>query len=228
MQPTWRGSREYLLAQLVRLAGQFLASDRIRITPPLFFQDELKRRLVITLRMTKVVQHVWEAVRFENVESVAPVFDTDRPIRSTDDMPTWYTSKSCSHALKSHINFCVHDSKWEKSEGWALDHNPHVAAWVKNDHLGFEILYIYKGVVRKYRPDFIIRLTNGVHLVLETKGQNTLQDQTKRQFLQEWCAAVNAHGGFGVWAEDISTNPKDVGGIIAKYMDASIAVAGVF
>ena len=218
MQPTWHGNREYLLAQLVRLAERFLASDKIRITPPLFFQDQIKRRLVITLSMTKVVQHIWEAVRFENAESVAPVFDTDRPIRSTDDMPTWYTSKSCAHALKSHINFCVHDSNWEKSEGWALDENPYVAAWVKNDHLGFEIHYIYKGTVRKYRPDFVIRLTNGVHLVLETKGQNTNQDETKRRFLQEWCAAVNTHGGFGLWAEDISTHPKDVDGIIDRHV----------
>ena len=48
-----------------------------------------------------------------------------------------------------------------------------VDAWVKNDHLGFEILYVFKGVVKKYRPDFLIRLKNGKMLVLEVKGQDT-------------------------------------------------------
>jgi len=50
-----------------------------------------------------------------------------------------------------------------------------VSAWVKNDHLGFEVLYVYRGIVRKYRPDFLVRLANGEFLVLEIKGQNIEQ-----------------------------------------------------
>ena len=34
-------------------------------------------------------------------------------------------------------------------------------------------------------------------LVLETKGEDSEQNQTKRQFLDEWANAINAHGGFG-------------------------------
>ena len=41
------------------------------------------------------------------------------------------------------------------------------------------------GVVRKYRPDFIIRLKSGDYLVLETKGQDSEQNQTKRRFLDD-------------------------------------------
>ena len=74
----------------------------------------------------------------------------------------------------------VYDSTWEASEAFTLDHDANVEAWVKNDHLGFEVLYVFKGVVRKYRPDFLIRLNNGKMLVLEVKGQDTQQDQTKR------------------------------------------------
>ena len=40
--------------------------------------------------------------------------------------------------------------------------------------------------MRKYRPDFIIRLKSGDYLVLETKGQDSEQNQTKRRFLDEW------------------------------------------
>lgn len=77
--------------------------------------------------------------------------------------------------------------------------NENVEVWVKNDHLGFEILYIYKGVVCKYRPDYLFRLKNGKMLVLEVKGQDDQQSRTKREFLNEWVKAVNAHGGFGKW-----------------------------
>ena len=106
MQENWRGGRAFLLAQLVRLVEHFIRSDRISITPALFLRDDLKRRLIITLNMTKVVQHIWEAIRFENTESLEPVFDRDRPIRSTGDMGTWYTGRPCERAVRSHINFC--------------------------------------------------------------------------------------------------------------------------
>ena len=53
-------------------------------------------------------------------------------------------------SLRSHINCCVYDSTWEASDAFVLDHADEVSAWAKNDHLGFEIIYIYRGVVRKY------------------------------------------------------------------------------
>ncbi len=210
MRPKWRGSREYLLAQLVRVVEQFLASDKIRITPPLFYQDELHRRIVVTLNLNKVVQHIWEAIREENTESLVPVFDRDHPVRSTGDMRTWFTGKPCERTKRSHINFCVFDSTWEASEAFVLDRMAEVEAWVKNDHLGFEVLYLYQGVVSKYRPDFLIRLKDGSTLVVEVKGQDTQQDQTKRVFLDEWVHAVNEHGGFGKWRWVVSKNPADV------------------
>ncbi|MGC8732771.1 MAG: BPTD_3080 family restriction endonuclease, partial [Halothiobacillaceae bacterium] len=197
MRHTWHGSREVLLAQLVRIVEQFIRSDRISISPPLFNQDELRRRLIITLNMSRVVQHVWEAMRQENTERLTPVFDRDHPIRSTGEMRTWYTGKPCERTKKSHINVCVYDSTWEVSDAFVLDDSDAVSAWVKNDHLGFEVLYVYRGVVRKYRPDFLVRLANGDMLVLETKGQDAEQDRVKRRYLGEWIQAVNAHGGFG-------------------------------
>ena len=85
---------------------------------------------------------------------------------------------------------------------------------MKNDHLGFEIHYIFSGVVKKYRPDFIIRLKTGKFLILETKGQDTQQDKTKREFLDEWARAVNENGGFGKWQWAVSKNPADVAEIL--------------
>ena len=217
MQASWSGNRESLIGQLVRLVEQFLLSDKLLITPPLFYQDDLRRRLIITLNMTKVVRHVWESVRINNTERLEPVFDRDHPIRSTSNMATWYTGKPCHYTDRSHINMCVYDSTWEASEAFELDHNPLVDAWVKNDHLGFEVLYVYRGVVRKYRPDFIIRLKSGNMLVLETKGQPDEQSYSKRRALEQWTQAVNQHGGFGRWSSDVSYNPGDIKDILSNH-----------
>jgi type III restriction enzyme len=46
--------------------------------------------------------------------------------------------------------------------------------------------------VKKYRPDFLIRLANGVNLVLEVKGQDTQENRSKRQFLDEWVDAPSS------------------------------------
>jgi len=216
MKHTWQGSRELLLAQLVRIVERFVRSDRIAISPPLFYQDELHRRLIITLNMTRVVQHLWDAIRQENTETLTPVFDRDHPISSTGEMRTWYTQKPRERTRKSHINVCVYDSAWEASDAFVLDDSPRVSAWAKNDHLGFEILYVYRGVVRKYRPDFLVRLANGEMLVLETKGQDTDQDRVKRRALDEWVRAVNAHGGFGCWRWDVALYPGQIRDILMK------------
>jgi type III restriction enzyme len=217
MEHEWKGSKGVLLAQLVRIVEEFIRSDKIAIHPPLFYHDDLARRLIITLNMSKVVQHIWEAIRFENTESLDPIFDRDHAIRSTDDMTAWYTGKPCERTRKSHINFCVYDSTWEASDAYVLDSSPHVAAWVKNDHLGFEVLYVYRGVAgKRYRPDFLAKLASGDMLVLETKGQDKEEDRVKRQFLGEWVRAVNTQGGFGRWQWAVALQPGEIQDILAR------------
>jgi type III restriction enzyme len=216
MKPSWKGGKEYLLARLIRVMEEFIASEKIQITPPLFYQDDVRRRLVVTLNLSKIVQHMWESIITENTESLVPVFETERPIISTGDMRTWYSGKPCEFIKRSHINFCIFDSTWEATEAFELDRNKNVDAWAKNDHLGFEVLYVFKGVVHKYRPDFIIRLKTGDFLVLETKGQDTDQDKTKRAFLDEWVKAVNQHGGFGNWSWGVSRKPGNVVDILNR------------
>lgn len=216
IQPNWKGSKEYLLAQIIRLVEKFIHSDRIKITPGLFYCDELKKRILMILNMTNIVRHVFRFIRSQNSEGIAAIFDQDNPMRSTGDMRTWYTGKPNQYTLKSHINRSVFDSTWEASEAFHLDYSNLVDAWVRNDHLGFEIYYTYGGVVRKYRPDFIIRLTTDTNLVLEVKGQDTPQDQVKRDYLQEWITAVNQNGCFGKWTWDVSFSPSDVLDIIHR------------
>ena len=68
--------------------------------------------------------------------------------------------------------------------------------------------------MRKYRPDFLVRLATGGMLVLEVKGQDSPQNRAKRAALDEWARAVTEHGGFGRWAWAVSRTPSDVADLI--------------
>ena len=121
----------------------------------------------------------------------------------------------------------VYDSTWEASDAFALEDSSEVAAWAKNDHLGFEVFYVYRGVVRKYRPDFLVRLRSGDMLVLETKGQSTEEDEVKHKYLEEWILAVNAHGGFGRWRLAVVRHPGEIRDVIMQCEKASLSVPDV-
>jgi type III restriction enzyme len=212
----WQGIKEHLFGQLVGIISQFIERDKILIKNDTFRNDRLRKVVLILLNMNKIIHYVWRAIKLENTTEIHPIFDTVKPIRSTGDMRAWYTSKPCEYAYKSHINFCVYDSTWEATESYILDKSKNVDAWVKNDHLGFEITYNYQGVSRKYWPDFIVKLSNGVQLILETKGKDDDQNKVKRYFLDDWVRALNMHGGFGKWAWAVSRHPSDLEGILAK------------
>lgn len=210
MAPDWKGDKNILIAQLILIVEKFINSDIIRMNPPLFFQDDIKRRILITLNMNTIVNHIFKEIRCENTQSLTPVFDSDKPIRSTGDMRTWYTSKPCEYTHRSHINFCVFDSTWEYNAAFQLDKHPNVKAWVKNDHLNFEIPYIYQGIVHKYRPDYLVKLNDDSHLIIEVKGIPSQQDQVKWEYLKEWIKAVNEYGGFGKWSWGVASEPNEI------------------
>ncbi len=109
IQLTWKGGKALLLAQLVQLVETFISrSNKIHFQPSP--QSDLLRKTALALRMTEIVQHLSDAVRFQNSEHLDIVLDQNQPIRSTGDMNTWYTSKPCNRTKRSHINFCVCDS----------------------------------------------------------------------------------------------------------------------
>jgi type III restriction enzyme len=218
--PSWRGSADFLLGQLIGLVETFLHSDRLSIMPNLFAQSDLHRRVLLALSMSRIVQHLKTEIREANTQSRQLVLDENWPIRSTGDMRPWFTSRPCEPTKRSHISHCVYDSTWESAEAHWLDHTntaDMVAAWARNDHLGFEIRYIFAGGVSKYRPDFLIRLRNRRVLVLEVKGEDKPRDLAKRAALKEWVEAVNTDGRYGQWCRDVSYSASDVLDILTKH-----------
>jgi len=219
VQPTWTGTKEYLLFQIVKIVENFLDSKKLVIKSKVY-QEDLKKRLLILLNMNKIVQHLFNAIRFENTQDLVPIFDKEMPLKSTSKMMTWYTSKPCELTKKSHISHVVFDSSWEASEAFELDRNDKVVSWVKNDHLGFLINYVFRGVIHKYYPDFIIKLANGKMLILEVKGIDNQQNKTKREYLNEWVEAVNSDGRFGKWCWDVSFRTSDIHDILHKHSES--------
>jgi len=53
--------------------------------------------------------------------------------------------------------------------------------------------------------------------VLEVKGDPLDIDRSKQRYLKDWITAVNTHGGFGVWAEDMYTPDDDLGALLARH-----------
>jgi type III restriction enzyme len=88
--------------------------------------------------------------------------------------------------------------------------------------LGFGIPYLHDGDPHDYLPDFVVRLTNGVHAILETKGHDPLEE-VKAQAAQRWVDAVNADGRFGEWRYGIVHEVGAVAGVLDGYVSKAIA-----
>lgn len=215
----WKGNQYDFLSQLLKLTEEFIKSDKVRIKSDLFNQDPTRRNILITLNISRIIQHFLMAVKDQNAAILSPVFDKEKPIRSTSDMPTWYTSKPNIWHDKSHINYTVFDSTWEANNANILDKHDAVSAFVKNDHLGFSIKYNFRGVVKNYYPDYIIHLKNGDYLILEVKGQDNDETRAKREFLNLWVKAVNQTNKFGTWHWAVVFNSSEIHDILNKYKE---------
>lgn len=213
MKNEWPGRTELLAMQLVRLVEDFVSPERLEF-PGLWNQSPERQQLILLQNITKVTQHVKEAVRFQNTKRLELVLDTERPNKCTGDMGRWFTGKGCGPAKRSHINYCVYDSTFEERVAKELDRHNNVRAWVKNDHLGFDVFYLYRGVTHKYLPDFLVKLDSGKMLVLEVKGELDNVAEVKRQYLREWTKGVTASGDYGIWEEDIVLPETDLNEIL--------------
>lgn len=97
---------------------------------------------------------------------------------------------------------------WEELLATLLEADDDVAAYVKNDHLGFSIPYVHEGQTHQYIPDFLCRLqeqSDGVNrtLIVEVSGGLKSPGPTEAKAdtaRHQWCPAVNNHQGWGRWA----------------------------
>jgi type III restriction enzyme len=112
---------------------------------------------------------------------------------------------------KSHLNHVVLDgvrgNSWEEGLAYLLERHPRVAAYAKNERLGFAIPYVHEGCSHEYVPDFLVRLVTEPAdvertLIVEVSGSRKSPGPTSAKAdtaRNQWCAAVNNWGLFGRW-----------------------------
>jgi type III restriction enzyme len=128
---------------------------------------------------------------------------------------------------KCHVSHVAGDSGWEIKLARELEDMDEVIAYVKNQGLGFTILYTINGVERQYYPDFLVRLDDGrgrddpLNLIVEVTGERKKDKEAKVATARAlWVPAVNNHGGFGRWAFLEVADPYDD---VAELIRATIA-----
>lgn len=153
---------------------------------------------------------------------------TTRHVRFTTSKDRYETGPRC------HINAAVIDSDWEAEFCRVADRHPRVLAWVKNHNLGFEVPYKAAGEVRRYRPDFIVRLDDGhgpddpLNLVVEIKGARDEDDKDKAETMRTlWVPGVNRLGFMGRWDfaefKDVWTISTEFGAKVVAWLDELMA-----
>jgi type III restriction enzyme len=150
-----------------------------------------------------------------------PVLEASRGPGSTAEVDFW-TSRDVREVMKSQVNYVAADTKrWEQSAAYFIDTHARVAAFAKNAGLGLGIPYLHNGEQHEYVPDFVIRL-NSVeerYLLLETKGYDPLKE-IKKAAAERWCAAVNAHCGFGNWTYRAVDRPEKIPEALSTFAEA--------
>ena len=66
-------------------------------------------------------------------------------------------------------------------------------------------------------PDFLVKLKNGLSLVLEVKGFEDEQSRAKHEAAKRWCTAVSAWGEMGKWEFVVCKNPTNLNSILASF-----------
>ena len=87
-----------------------------------------------------------------------------------------------------------------------LESSDAVTFYARNDHLGLGPVRVH-GRRPRYEPDFLVRLANGLTLILEIKGFEDDQAKAKRAAAKRWLISVNNWGELGKWAFHVSRNP---------------------
>lgn len=99
------------------------------------------------------------------------------------------------------------DSDWEAEFCRIAERHPRVRTYVKNHGLGFEVPYRFGSEMRKYVPDFIVRIDDGhgpddlLNLIVEIKGYRGEDAVEKKSTMDTyWVPGVNHLGSYGRWA----------------------------
>jgi type III restriction enzyme len=196
--------RPWLFPQLVDIARLWLRECVV------YHDDTFPGLLLITENAYHGAEKIWHGFQWytdNREELLLPILRPYDPIGTTADVD-FDTIKDVhlTDEKRCHVSHVVCDTGWERTVAQALEALPDVAAYVKNDHLGFAIPYTHLGQTRQYYPDFLVRLRDpgdGLTrtLIVEVSGYKPAgpTEEKAATARHQWVPAVNNHGGFGRW-----------------------------
>ena len=152
-----------------------------------------------------------------------PRLNRYKPIGSSESVH-FKTVKPVQVTAASHLNLVACDTgTWEQAAVFQLEKLAQegvVICYVRNDRLEFNIPYEMYDNAHVYEPDFIVRLANGVFVIVEVKGRSYDNTDAKHQAARRWVAAVNHWGRLGQWDFLPCRNPQklteEIGKLIAE------------
>lgn len=182
-------------------------------------------REICNLRyLTVIRERIGAALRpGEGPERFLPALDEYQPTASTDGVVFSAPTDRCVATKLSHLSHAVCDSGLERQVCGVLDDHPRVQGWAKNHKLFLEIPYLHLGVPHRYRPDFIVRMTDGRTVLLEAKGNPDEKDDAKATAARRWVEAVNTWGGLGRWTHLITYDATTLADQLATAAQAPAA-----
>ena len=200
-------SRHQLFPQAYRYVAEYIDTK-------VDFAGVNRCELGLDRYMKRVSERLLDAIQPDDEQGeppLLPILNHYNPVGSTADV-NFKTVQPVHSTARSHVNQVVLDTKtWESAAAFRLEQSPLVSRYVKNDHLGLNIPYQYEEVSHYYEPDFLVRLTNGLTVILEIKGYQTDQDTAKHQAAQRWVSAVNNWGQLGKWKLHVCRDPQTLG-----------------
>lgn len=201
----WRlRSRRELFPQVLRIVDEYV---RRRVD----FRDVDPRELGLDKYVMRMVGSLCDTIVPDDAAGeppLLPVLNRYKPCGTTTEVD-FKTTRPCRGTQKSHINQVVLDTlTWEASATFRLERSPIVLSYARNDHLGLLIPYEFQSVDHVYEPDFLVRLTNDLTVLLEVKGIEDAQTKAKHDAARRWVEAVNNAREHGRWAFHVCRDPQ--------------------
>lgn len=169
------------------------------------------RELGLETYMLRTVERILSAIEPDQLSGdppILPVLNRSQPIGDTGRV-NFKTTRPCVPTVKSQIDQVVADTgSWEQAAVFRLEQSPLVTAYARNDHLELSIPYEFLSVSHAYYPDFLVKLSNGISVLLEIKGEESEQDRAKHQAAKRWIRAVNHWGREGQWSLVVCRDPQ--------------------
>lgn len=195
-----------LVERETRMTGQFArlaplmkrAVESRLFGEPVSMDDELVMRALNRADVKKALFETFvRAINELSIEERAVALEPGWITASHTNAFT--TTRQCVDGAKTVFNLVPCDSHLEDDFANFLEAEEaaDVLAYFKNETaVHFDIEYQgFAGGLRKYRPDFVVRVGDGVTYLVETKGQEDLEVERKDIRARKWCADATALTG---------------------------------